>query len=77
MFFTKGYSIALVVFNQEPFPEWQAFLKQHYGEPIGWDYHDKTGEAIMFVLCHKDKPVRRIDWNWDRSFIAAPAAARP
>jgi len=67
--------LILVVFNQKPFPEWIAFLNEYYGEPIGWDFHDKTGEAIMFVLCRKDKPVRQIDWNWDRSMITA--ADRP
>jgi len=61
--------LVLVLFEEPPFPEWQAFLRAHYGEPIGWDYHDKTGKAIMFVLCRKDQPVREIDWNWDRSMI--------
>ncbi len=69
--------LILVVFNQKPFPEWKAFLDEYYGEPIGWDFHDRTGEAIMLVLCHKDKPVRQIDWNWDRSSITAAAAAMP
>jgi len=69
--------LILVVFNQKPFPEWLTFLGEYYGEPVGWDFHDKTGEAIMFVLCRKDKPVRKIDWNWDRSSIAALPKARP
>ena len=57
--------------DEPPFPAWQAFLKEHYGEPIGWDFHDKTGEPIMFVLCRNDRPVRDIDWNWDRSMIGS------
>ena len=40
--------------------EWVAFLDQYYGEPIGWDLHDKTGEPILAVLARKDKPVEGI-----------------
>ncbi len=50
------------------FEAWEAFLKAHY-EPIGADYHDRRGDLIMPVWGLKDRPVERIDWNWDRSQI--------
>ena len=59
--------LILVVFDEDPFDEWKAFLRAHYTEPVGWDFHDKTGEPIMFVLARKDRPIDAIDWNWDRS----------
>jgi hypothetical protein len=46
-----------------------AFLKQHYTEPVGWDFNDKTGKAIMFVVADKYRPIEPIDWNWDRSAV--------
>ena len=63
--------LILVVFDQEPFDEWKAFLREQYTEqPVGWDYHDETREPIMFVLARKDAPIEAIDWNWDRSQVA-------
>jgi len=62
--------LILVVFDEEPFDEWKAFLRAHYTEPVGWDFHDKkTDKLIMFVLARKDRPVDAIDWNWDRSSV--------
>ena len=61
--------LILVVFDEDAFDEWKAFLRAHYTEPVGWDYHDKTGEPIMFVLARKDRPINAIDWNWDRSSV--------
>jgi hypothetical protein len=61
--------LILVLFDEQPFPQWRAFLDEHYGEPIGWDFHDRTGKPIMFVLARKDKPIAPIDWNWDRKEV--------
>lgn len=61
--------LILIVFDQPPFDEWLAFLDTHYGEPIGFDFHDRTGEPIMFVMARKDQPIEPIDWNWDRSSV--------
>jgi len=61
--------VIVVVFDEDPFDEWRAFLNRYYGEPIGWDFHDRTGEPIMFVLARKDEPVQPIDWNWDRKAV--------
>ena len=61
--------ILLLFDERHPWDEWVAFLDQHYGQPIGWDLHDKTGEPILAVLARKDKPVEEIDWNWDRSEV--------
>jgi len=59
-----------VLFDEDPFDEWTAFLEEYYSAPIGWDYHDRTGELIMFVVARKDRPpTDRIDWNWDRSAV--------
>ncbi|MFQ5590042.1 MAG: ArnT family glycosyltransferase [Phycisphaerae bacterium] len=58
--------LILVLFDEDPFPEWKDYLERHYSEPIGWDLHDRTGKPIMFVVSRKDKPVESIDWNWDR-----------
>ncbi len=47
-------------------------MSEYYGEPIGWDFHDRTGEPIMFVLARKDDPVPVSDenfWDWDRSEV--------
>lgn len=66
--------LILVLFGERPFPEWQAFLNKYYGEPIGWDFHDKTRKPIMFVLCRKDEPVPKINWDWDRSEIEGTKA---
>jgi len=61
--------LILVLFDQPPFEEWTTFLHEQYDEPIGWDFHDLTGELIMFVLARRDAPVPNIDWNWDRSEV--------
>lgn len=61
--------VILVLFDEPPFEEWKAFLHEHYSEPVGFDYHDTTGEAILFVVARKDEPIRRIDWDWDRSSV--------
>lgn len=63
--------LILVVFDQEPFEDWKAFLNAEYGQPVGWDFHDETGKPIMFVLARKDAPVESIEWNWDRAEAAA------
>lgn len=59
--------VIVVVFDQEPFAEWKAFLEEQYGQPAGWDFHDERGNPIMFVLARKDAPIPEIDWNWDRA----------
>ena len=62
--------LILVLFDERhPWDAWRAFLQERYGEPIGWDFHDRTGEPIMFVLARPDQPVGSIDWNWDRSEV--------
>lgn len=61
--------LIVVLFDQPPFPEWQAFLHERYGEPVGWDFHDQSREAIMFVLARKDAPIEPIDWDWDRKAV--------
>ncbi len=61
--------LILVLFDERPFDEWVAFLKEHYSDPIGWDLNDRTGERIMFVVARKDAPVAPVDWNWDRSSV--------
>lgn len=66
--------LILVLFDERPFPEWQAFLRKYYGRPIGWDLHDKTRKPIMFVLCRKDEPVQEINWDWDSSELEGAKA---
>ena len=62
--------LILVLFDErDPWDEWKAFLRKHYGEPIGWDFHDRTRKPIMFVLARKDRPVEPINWDWDRSEV--------
>ncbi len=61
--------LIVVLFDEHPFAEWKQFLDEHYGQPVGWDFHDRSGEPIMFVLARKDRPIREIDWNWDRSSV--------
>ncbi len=61
--------LIVVLFDEKPFDEWRAFLSKHYGEPIGWDFHDRTGEPIMFVLARKDQVIEPINWNWDGSEV--------
>jgi len=59
--------VILLLFDEPPFPEWRAFLEANYSEPVGWDLHDRTGEAILYVLEDPLRPIERIDWNWDRA----------
>jgi hypothetical protein len=61
--------VILLLFDEPPFPEWLAFLQEHYTEPVGVDYHDRTGEPILLVLARKDAPIESIDWDWDRSAV--------
>jgi hypothetical protein len=62
--------LIVVLFDEQPFEEWKTFLSEHYGEPIGWDYHDRTGQPIMFVLTRRDRPVeKKVNWDWDRSEV--------
>lgn len=62
--------LILVTFDHKPFDEWQQFLREHYTEPAGWDFHDiDTRKPIMFVLARKNAPSEPINWNWDRSQI--------
>lgn len=61
--------LIIVLFDEQPFPAWTSFLSEQYGEPIGWDFHDRTRKPIMFVLAHKDQPIEPIDWDWDRSAV--------
>lgn len=61
--------LIIVLFNEKPFDEWLRFLEQNYGEAVGVDYHDRTGDPIMLVFARKDRPIASIDWNWDRSAV--------
>jgi len=61
--------LILILSDEDPFDEWVRFLHTRYGDPIGWDFHDLEGHPIMFVLADPARPVRPIDWNWDRSEI--------
>lgn len=51
---------------EPPFDAWTAFLTDGY-EWIGVDRHDRDGSVILMVWQDRDRPVRPIDWNWDRS----------
>lgn len=61
--------LIVVLFDEPPWPEWRLFLEKHYGEPAGWDFGDRTRKPIMFVVARKDRPIRPIEWNWDRSAV--------
>ena len=61
--------VILLLFDEEPFEEWRAFLQRYYTEPVGVDFNDRTGKPIMFVVARKDDPIDSIDWDWDRSFV--------
>jgi hypothetical protein len=61
--------VILLLFDEQPFAEWKAFLDEHYGQPVGWDLHDRTGEPIMYVLADTGRPIPSIDWNWDRKEV--------
>jgi hypothetical protein len=61
--------LVLLLFDQPPFPGWKEFLDEHYGQPVGMDFHDRREEVIMFVLTRKDRPIAAQDpayWNWHR-----------
>lgn len=64
--------LILVLFDEKPFDEWLRFLEHAYGEAVGVDYHDRTGDPIMLVYARRGQPVRAIDWNWDRSVVGPP-----
>jgi hypothetical protein len=69
--------LIVVLFDERPFDAWTAFLKEHYSEPIGWDFRDRPEgdctdrkDPIMFVVERKDQSsVETIDWDWDRSAV--------
>jgi len=61
--------LMVVLFDEPPFPQWKTFLAEFYGEPVGWDFHDKTHKPIMFVVARKDNPIASINWDWDRSSV--------
>ena len=61
--------LIIVLFDEKPFDQWLRFLERHYGEAVGVDRHDRTGDFIMFVFVRKDKQVRPINWDWDRSEV--------
>ncbi|MCO6439320.1 MAG: glycosyltransferase family 39 protein [Phycisphaerae bacterium] len=64
--------LILLLFDFAPGPGWPEFLKEHYGEPVGYDLGDCTGEVIMLVLPPRGlptEPIADIDWNWDRRSI--------
>jgi len=70
--------IIVVLFDEKPFPEWSAFLKQHYSIAIGWDCNDRYSArcdqpdpswVIMIVYQDPARPVKPIDWNWDRKQV--------
>jgi len=60
--------VILVLFDHPPFPEWKAFLDEHYGEPVAFafDERDRT-QVIMFVFADPRRPIETVDWNWDRT----------
>jgi hypothetical protein len=56
----------VLLVDQEPFPELDAWLKANY-YLVGTDYHDRRpGEVIMAALMDKARPLAQIDWNWRR-----------
>ena len=61
--------LIVVLFDEPAWPEWRLFLETYYGEPAGWDFHDRKRNAIMFVVARKDRPIKPIDWDWDRSAV--------
>lgn len=61
--------VIVVLFDETPWDAWKDFLRKNYTEPVGWDYHDKTGEPIMFVVSRLDDPIEAINWDWDRSLV--------
>jgi hypothetical protein len=74
--------VIILLFDEPAFPEWVAFLRRYYTEPVGADFHDRRQhEAIMLVLTRKDDPIDTIDWDWHRStvggdFVIDPRKAR-
>lgn len=70
--------LIIVLFDQEPFPAWLEFLNKGYGQAVGWDCDDRYTEAcdqpaqdqlIMLVFADQERPIERIDWNWDRAAV--------
>ncbi len=59
----------LVTYDNENFPGWEDFLREYYTEPVGWDFGDRHGRPIMFVVARKDAPIEEINWDWDRSEV--------
>lgn len=63
-------AVILLLFDLPPFPEWKAFLDEHYQpQPIGVDFHDHKRQPIMLVLGRKGREFPNINWDWDRSEI--------
>ncbi len=70
--------VIIVLFDEKPFPAWHQLLRKYYGEAVGVDYHDRSGNPIMLVFARKDQPIEAIDWNWDRSSVGGwMLGARP
>jgi hypothetical protein len=61
--------LIIVLFDEQPFDDWLRFLERYYGEAVGVDRHDRTGNPIMAVFARKDRPIETIDWDWDRSEV--------
>ncbi len=69
--------VIIVLFDEKPFKEWLAFLEAHYGPAVGVDYHDQyQSDPIMFVFARKDRPIRQINWDWDRKSLSAADSTR-
>ncbi len=57
----------LLVEPEEPFDAWMKFVADNY-EYIGADYKDQDRESvILYVFQDRQRPVRVIRWDWDRS----------
>ncbi len=70
--------IIIVLFDEKPFPEWSAYLQQHYATAIGWDCHDRYSAGCdepdpswvtMLVYHDPTRPVEPISWQWDRKQV--------
>lgn len=64
--------LVLVLQDEEEIQECVPLLHEYYGQPIGVDFADCTGEPIMFVLAAKDRPVKTVAanfWDWDRTQV--------
>lgn len=72
--------VVILTFDQDPFPEWVKYLEENYSEqPVGWDFNDCTGDAIMAVLVRKGETIPSVNWDWDRSEIGGrcPENSKP